>query len=277
VVEGEKTAEAAKQIFPEMVVTTWHGGAANVRAANLSYIKGRDVVLWPDNDAAGHKTMNVMSQLCKEAGANSIRMVGIEFGATAPKLPGKWDLADPLPQGITLDMIRQKLADLDMPIVTQSLEAEKQMIVRYMEKQGVSPELTNSFHNHFNRYPKDAVEFFKERHPDWNHSHSLSLSKAASPTPSDPLLQKALEADKFIRTHERHIVNCQKLGDPHREYRFKEALEAYKTELFKDKALWDRVDSFEKGTCEHLKALKPEALNAQQQQAQKDLSRGFDR
>jgi hypothetical protein len=104
----------------------------------------------------------------------------------------------------------------------------------------------------------------------------VSPPKAHSPSPSDPLLHKALEADKFIRTHERHILNCQKLGDPRNEHRFKETLETYKAELFKDKPLWDRVNSIEHGTCEHLKALKSEALKAQQQ-AQKDLSRGFER
>ncbi|MDP3936095.1 MAG: AAA family ATPase [Alphaproteobacteria bacterium] len=277
IVEGEKTAEAAQHIFPEMVVTTWHGGAGNVKAADLSLLKGREVVLWPDNDAIGHKAMETMAQRCKEAGATSIKIVGLAFGKDAPKLPEKWDLADPLPKGLTPDMLRQKLTDLDLPIVTQTLSAEQQMIVHYMEKNGFSPELTDSFHTHFNRYPKDAVAFFKERHSDWNNSHTLSQSKASSPTPSDPLLQKALEADKFIRIHERHIVNCQKLGDARNEHRFKETLETYKTELFKDKAFWDRVNSLEQGTCEHLKTLKSEALKAQQQQAQKDLSRGFER
>jgi len=277
IVEGEKTAEAAQHIFPEMVVTTWHGGAGNGGAADLSPLKGREVILWPDNDAIGQNAMNALAHRCKEVGVNSIQMVGLEFGKDAPKLPEKWDLADPLPKGITVDRVRQKLVDLDLPIVTETLAAERQMIIHYMEKQGFSPELTDSFRTHFNRYPKDAVAFFKERHPDWNRDQNLSQSKASSPTPFDPLLQKALEADKFIRIHERHIVNCQKLGDTRNEYRFKETLEAYKNELFKDKALWDRVDSFEKGTCKHLKALKTEALKAQQQQLQKDLSRGFER
>jgi len=277
IVEGEKTAEAAKQIFPEMVVTTWHGGAANVRAANLSYIKGRDVVLWPDNDAIGQNAMDALAHRCKDVGAKSIKMVGLAFGKDAQILPEKWDLADPLPKGLTPDILRQKLADLDLPIVTETLATERQIIVHYMEKNSFSPELMNRFNQHFTLYPKDAVAFFKERHSDWNNSHSLSQSKSSSLTPSDPLLQKALEADKFIRIHERHIVNCQKLGDTRNEHRFKETLETYKTELFKDKALWDRVNSLEQGTCEHLKTLKSEALKVQKQQAQKNLSRGFER
>jgi Ti-type conjugative transfer relaxase TraA len=277
IVEGEKTAEAAKHIFPEMVVTTWHGGAGNVSGADLSPLKGREVVLWPDHDAIGQKAMDTLAVRCKGVGAMSIKMVGLAFGQDAPNLPQKWDLADPLPKGLTQDILRQKLADLDVPIVTETLAAERQMIVRYMEKHGFSPELTDSFHKHFKLYPKDAVEFFKERHSDWNRVQKVSLPKDPSPTPADSELQKALDADKFIRIHERHIVNCQKLGDARSEYRFKETLESYKNELFKEKALWDRVDSFEKGTCEHLKTLKSEALKAQQQQVQKDLSRGFER
>lgn len=276
IVEGEKTAEAAKVIFPEMVVTTWHGGAGNVPAADLSSLKGRNVVMWPDNDATGKKAMEALSQRCKDIGANSIKMVGLEFGDNAPTLPEKWDLADALPHGITQDMVRQKLTDLDLPVVTQPLVAERQTIVRYMEKQGFSPELMDSFHRHFKLYPKDAVEFFKERHPDWSGSSTIAQTKEVA-SPQDPGLQKMLEADKFIRTHERHIINCQKLGDERSERRFKETLEAYKSDLYLDKALWDRVDSLEKGVCDRLKSLKSEALDAQQLQARKELSRGFER
>ncbi|MDP3936209.1 MAG: AAA family ATPase [Alphaproteobacteria bacterium] len=277
IVEGEKTADAAQHIFPEMVVTTWHGGAGNVMNGAVAVLKHRNVVMWPDNDAIGHKAMDALAHRCKEVGAKSIQMVGLAFGKDAPKLPEKWDLADSLPKGLTPDILRQKLADLDLPIVTETLATERQIIVHYMETQDFSPELTDNFHTHFNRYPKDAVAFFKERHLDWNRTHSVSQPKAAFPSPSDPLLHKALEADKFIRIHERHITNCQKLGDARSEQRFKETLDAYKSELFKDKDLWDRLNFFEKGTCEHLKALKVEALKVQQQQAQKDLSRGFER
>lgn len=277
IVEGEKTAEAARHIFPEMVVTTWHGGAGNVKAADLSPLKGREIVFWPDNDAIGQKAMDTLAQRCKDVGAKSIKMVGLSFGESAPKLPDTWDLADPLPQGITLDRVRQKLADLDLPIVTQAIATERQMIIHYMEKNSFSPELMDRFNQHFTVYPKDAVEFFKARHSDWNLNPSASQSQASLPAPTDPLLQKALDADKFVRIHERHIANCQKLGDARSEQRFKETLGAYKSELFKDKALWERMDSFEKGTCEHLKPLKSEALKAQQQQVQKNLTRGFER
>ena len=276
IVEGEKTAEAAKHIFPEMVVTTWHGGAGNVAAADLSPLNGREVALWPDNDPIGQKAMETMTVRCKEIGAKSIHMVGLSFGKDAPQLPQKWDLADPLPKGLTPDMLRQKLTDLDLPVVTQTIATEQQLIVRYMEKQGFSPELKGRFNQHFTLYPKDAVEFFKERHSEWNGTQNLTKSKDHANS-TDPVLQKALDADKFIRIHERHIANCKKLGDNRGELRFKETLETYKADLFKDKALWSRLDSFEQGTGEHLKALKSEALNVQQQQAQKDLSRGFER
>jgi Ti-type conjugative transfer relaxase TraA len=276
IVEGEKAAEAAKMILPEMVVTTWHGGAGNVHAADLSSLKGRNVVMWPDNDEAGKKAMETLAQRCKETGVKSIQMVGLEFGDNAPKLPEKWDLADALPQGITQDMVRQKLTDLDLPVITAPLAAERQTIVRYMEMQGFSPELMENFHRHFKLYPKDAVEFFKERHHDWSGSSTIAHTKEVA-SPKDPGLQKILEADKFIRIHERHIINCQKLGDERSERRFKETLEAYKSELYLDKSLWDRIDTLEKGVCDRLKSLKPEALDAQQLQARKELSRGFER
>ncbi len=57
VVEGEKTADAARAIFPDHVVVTWSGGAKAVEKADWAPLAGRDVTLWPDNDEAGRQAM----------------------------------------------------------------------------------------------------------------------------------------------------------------------------------------------------------------------------
>ena len=61
VVEGEKAANAARERLKDYVVVTWSGGANAVGKADWSPLKGRDVVLCPDNDEAGKKAMQLLA------------------------------------------------------------------------------------------------------------------------------------------------------------------------------------------------------------------------
>lgn len=164
VVEGEKAADAAQHIFPEMVVTTWHGGAGNVSAADLSPLKGRDVVVWPDNDAPGLKAMETLVQRCKAVGVNSIHMVGLDFGKDAPKLPETWDLADPLPQGITLDMVRQKVQDLGIAVLPSQVIKGYTHIIEVMQQNGYEPYMIEHFKEFFRYNPESAINAYKSVH-----------------------------------------------------------------------------------------------------------------
>src|SRR4051812_38345342 len=55
VVEGEKAAEAARAVFPEVVVISWHGGAHAVAKADWTPLRERKVAVWPDADGPGRK------------------------------------------------------------------------------------------------------------------------------------------------------------------------------------------------------------------------------
>lgn len=55
VVEGEKTADAAQELFPKYVVVTWLGGCGKASIADVKELHGRDVILWPDFDAQREK------------------------------------------------------------------------------------------------------------------------------------------------------------------------------------------------------------------------------
>ena len=66
VVEGEKTADAARELFGDHVVVTWSGGANAVAKADWSPLRERDVVLWPDNDDAGKKAMQLVAAALQE-------------------------------------------------------------------------------------------------------------------------------------------------------------------------------------------------------------------
>jgi Domain of unknown function (DUF6371) len=97
IVEGEKAAEIARQIFPNWIVLAWKGGAGNARNIDVSPLAGRDVVLWPDADAdgGGTRAMEKIAKAALKAGAD-VRMV-----ALPPGLPDGWDVADDLPDGWT--------------------------------------------------------------------------------------------------------------------------------------------------------------------------------
>lgn len=88
IVEGEKAAIAAKNIFPKSACVTWLGGANRGydKVDWAFYLKDIcSVLLWPDNDAAGKEVMNKISGLlpCKEI-----------VIANVDHLPPKSDLAD---------------------------------------------------------------------------------------------------------------------------------------------------------------------------------------
>ncbi|GAB3755112.1 CHC2 zinc finger domain-containing protein [Lysobacter olei] len=101
VVEGEKCRAAGAGAWQQYAVVTWPGGSNGIGKVDWSPLEGRDVVLWPDADAAGAKAMLGWSndagmytpgvaQLAARVGARSIRMID-----TAGR-PKGWDVADAL-------------------------------------------------------------------------------------------------------------------------------------------------------------------------------------
>ncbi len=93
VVEGEKTADAARDRVPDHVVVTWSGGSNASAMADWSPLKGRQVALWPDADEAGAKAMRAVAAQLSRLGVSAVA-VPLPGG-----LPQGWDLADPWPSG----------------------------------------------------------------------------------------------------------------------------------------------------------------------------------
>ena len=89
VVEGEKTAHAAQALFSNMAVTTSSGGSKAAAKSDWSVLKGRNVIVWPDNDEPGRAYAHEVARLCGSAA--TVRMVSLPEG-----LPTGWDLADEL-------------------------------------------------------------------------------------------------------------------------------------------------------------------------------------
>jgi len=97
VVEGEKTADKARERFPNenVIAVSWSGGAGAVNKADWSPLFGRSVIVWPDNDPAGFKAGKEVCDELKRAGVGELSMV--KSGWLEKNLPQKWDLANPLP------------------------------------------------------------------------------------------------------------------------------------------------------------------------------------
>jgi len=102
VVEGEKTADAARRLFPDYSVVTWSGGANASQKSDWSPLRGRKVVLWPDNDEPGRKAMDQIAAVLKPLAA-SVGLVNLPSF-----VPDKWDLADPAPDCLGLSALLTK-------------------------------------------------------------------------------------------------------------------------------------------------------------------------
>lgn len=108
VVEGEKAAEAASLIFTKADVVTWVGGAGNPQGGDWSLIKGREVTIWPDNDDAGRKAAQHISELIE---SDSISIVNVH------KLPAKADLADQIDIELVKELYRNRVKVALAPVI----------------------------------------------------------------------------------------------------------------------------------------------------------------
>ena len=95
IVEGEKAADAAKQLFPDYVVVTSPFGAKSAARTDWSpLLVGRPrVILWRDADDAGIKYAEDVLRHVPDACL--VAMNG--------KFPEGWDLADDVPDGVDLE------------------------------------------------------------------------------------------------------------------------------------------------------------------------------
>ncbi len=98
VFEGEKAADAGKKLFgSKYICTSWPGGAAAVKYSDTKLLKGRKVILWPDNDEPGFKAMNELAEMLIDQGDQPY-MVPVP-----PGLPEGWDVADEIPEEFDID------------------------------------------------------------------------------------------------------------------------------------------------------------------------------
>lgn len=97
VVEGEKAADAAQNLFPSHIVISWHGGARAVRHTDWLPLQGFDVTIWYDADEPGFTAAEDIARTLRSVGAASVRIVELP-----DILPKGWDLADKVPEGVDI-------------------------------------------------------------------------------------------------------------------------------------------------------------------------------
>ncbi|WP_033998021.1 DUF927 domain-containing protein [Pseudomonas paraeruginosa] len=112
--EGEKSADAAAELLPNYVATCWPNGTNSWQKVDFAPLIGRDVLLWPDNDAPGLACMDALAEHLRQIGAASVRQVALAVFSHRPALNsdrptftvgGEWtegdDAADALAKGWT--------------------------------------------------------------------------------------------------------------------------------------------------------------------------------
>lgn len=80
--EGEKAAEALQNhlgsLAPDVCASTWPLGAKGFQKCDFSAVKGKRVILWPDNDEPGVNAMTGAQKKIEQAGAKGVQFVKIE-------------------------------------------------------------------------------------------------------------------------------------------------------------------------------------------------------
>jgi putative DNA primase/helicase len=120
VVEGEKSADAANQIFPNSVVTTSSGGANAVDKTDWAALGGRRVLIWPDNDEAGLKYAAAVANILTGLGSAASIIDAAALASIAPdgsrrEQPAGWDAADAIEEGRALSDLRRDAWSLAKP------------------------------------------------------------------------------------------------------------------------------------------------------------------
>lgn len=106
IVEGEKTADFARQIFnPYYVVVTWPNGSKAVNKADWSPLYGRSILIWPDADEPGMSAAEAIAEALKPH-CKSIKIVN-----PCEDQPQAWDLADAVAEGWTWEYTKQWAKD----------------------------------------------------------------------------------------------------------------------------------------------------------------------
>jgi Ti-type conjugative transfer relaxase TraA len=117
VVEGEKTADLAPAKMQtirdkEYIAVTWPGGCKAALKADWTPLAGREVLIWPDNDAGGFIADKEIENALLKVGAKEIKT--IDQGWLEEKFEKGWDLADSWPKGMAKSELLEKSRGIEV-------------------------------------------------------------------------------------------------------------------------------------------------------------------
>lgn len=105
--EGEKCADALiKQ--GHCATTAMNGANAPVDKTDWSPLKGKDVLIWPDNDVPGKEYAERVANALKHSGVKSVRML-----VPPSNKPEKWDAADAIDEQFDVEGFLPTAAEAD--------------------------------------------------------------------------------------------------------------------------------------------------------------------
>ena len=169
IVEGEKACEAARSMFPDNPVISWPNGAAAVKSSDWSALKGRRVIVWPDNDAPGRAALaELASILVPIIDKNELRYVD-----TSSMTPG-FDAADmagtPPEEAVKWIKVRTKI--WEEPKIEEPYVEEPAPGIVEEDKHKLWADLSLELRNNGTPYPSvdNAVRILTKRIPD-GHLH----------------------------------------------------------------------------------------------------------
>ena len=147
--EGEKAADAAAQLLPNHVATCWPNGSNSWHKADLTPLKGRDVLLWPDNDDSGKGCMDTVAEKLREIGAVSVRFIELEVFKRKPTLKndhaafakgGQWDDGDDAADALAKGWTAAHFIELESSGELFSVSEGKPVVTQVEPKPKAEPE-----------------------------------------------------------------------------------------------------------------------------------------
>lgn len=118
--EGEKSADAAKAVFPQSIVTTSSGGSKAAAKTDWTPLAGRRVLIWPDNDEAGRKYAEQVARIvapldCAVSIIDAKALAALVPNGGARDPVEKWDAADAAAEWRDLAALRKAAWKLRKP------------------------------------------------------------------------------------------------------------------------------------------------------------------
>ena len=139
VCEGAKTTDAASKLMPNIVSVSPLNGSKSPHLSDWIPLKGRHIVIFPDNDKPGEEFRDSVANLVSEVDAREVWIAPIPEGK-----PAGWDLAD----GVEPSELKWMLENFQMAKLPERATFANKLAKMQIEiKGGELPEMVDAAEN----------------------------------------------------------------------------------------------------------------------------------